>query len=164
MMEAAELSSWFDAHAAPLVLYARQWLYPAAAEDAVQECFVRLMLLHRRPDNVRAWLYRAVRNEAITQWRSGRRRAEREQHAARDEPCFDAALGDAVDAKAAAGALASLPEPQREVIVLRIWGQLKLAEIASVTGAPVSSVFHHYQQGLAEIRKRIGVPCRNSHD
>ena len=163
-MEAAELSSWFDALAAPLVLYARQWLNPAAAEDAVQEGFVRLMLLPRVPDNVRAWLYRAVRNEAIGQWRSGRRRARREMNAARDEPYFDAAPGDAVDGRAAADALASLPAAQREVIVLRLWGQLKLAEIASVTGAPVSSVFHHYRQGLAEIRKRIGVPCRNAND
>ena len=30
---AAKLAEWFDAHAAALVLYARQWLGPAPAED-----------------------------------------------------------------------------------------------------------------------------------
>jgi|SRR5579863_9122234 len=164
MTEAAQLIQWFDAYAAPLALYARQWLTRHGAEDVVQEAFVRLMLQSKAPENVRAWLYRTVRNEAISQWRSTRRRERRERSAARDEPLFEAAPGEWIDAQAAAEAMQLLPAQSREIIVLRIWGQLKLAEIAQITGTPLSSVFHQYQQGLAEIRKRLGVSCRNRND
>jgi RNA polymerase sigma-70 factor (ECF subfamily) len=47
----------------------------AAAEDLVQEAFLRLLKevdAHRTPDNVRAWLYRVATNLAIS--RSRRRR------------------------------------------------------------------------------------------
>ncbi len=79
--------------------------------------------------------------------------------AARDEPVFEESVGD--DSRLAGRCLTELPHEPREVIVLRIWGQLKLAEIAAVTGLSVSSVFYHYQQGLREIRGRMGVACPN---
>ena len=64
------MATWFDAHAASLILYARQWLDRSAAEDAVQEVFLRLLALRgREPANVRAWLFASVRNEAISQQR-----------------------------------------------------------------------------------------------
>ena len=160
-MDPAELTDCFDRNSAALLLYARQWLERSAAEDIVQEAFVRLMLVRSEPDNLRAWLYRATRNLAIAQWRSNKRRQRRETAAARDEPVFQE-CGDH-DGQIAARFLNQLPHGQREVIVLRIWGQLKLAEIAAVTGLAVSSVFHQYQQGLREIRRKMGVPCPN-HD
>jgi RNA polymerase sigma-70 factor (ECF subfamily) len=162
MTQATQLTGWFEAYAAPLVLYARQWLARPAAEDIVQEAFVRLMLQKNPPDNVRAWLYRAVRNLAISQWRSTQRRLRLEESLAREEQCFEPPGGESLDAQAAAEAMRDLPPVMREIIVMRIWGQLKLAEIASITEMPLSSVFYQYQQGLAEIRKRMGVPCRNS--
>jgi RNA polymerase sigma-70 factor (ECF subfamily) len=161
MMETAELTECFDQHWAGLVLYARQWLGRGAAEDVVQEAFVRLMLAHPNVENVRAWLYRATRNLAIAQWRSAKRRRQREAVAAREEPVFEESFEH--DSRVAARCLSELPREQREVIVLRIWGQLKLAEISAVTGLGVSSVFHQYQQGLREIRRKMGVPCQN-HD
>src|SRR5215469_8876848 len=124
MMDPADLTDCFDRDAAGLLLYARQWLASAAAEDVVQEAFVRLMLARQTPDNVRAWLYRATRNLAIAQWRSNKRRQRRENIAARDEPVFEQHFDH--DARIAARFLNELPQEQREVIVLRIWGQLKL--------------------------------------
>jgi len=41
------------------------------------------------------------------------------------------------------------------VIVLRLWSDLKLAEVAEVCEAPVSTVFSRYRAGLAAIRKRL---------
>ncbi|HEY8746802.1 MAG TPA: RNA polymerase sigma factor [Tepidisphaeraceae bacterium] len=164
MMDPAELTHCFDRNAAAMILYARQWLDSAGAEDVVQESFVRLMLSTRCPENVKAWLYRTTRNLAISQWRSGRRRQQREQAVARVEPLLECHEGDAADAQIAVNALESLSDIQREIIVLRIWGQLKLAEIAGVVDAPVSTVFHNYQQGLREIRKRLGIPCKNEND
>ena len=57
-IDPATLGGWFDAYGAALVLYARQWLDRGAAEDVVQDVFVRLMAQPggQRPAHLRAWL------------------------------------------------------------------------------------------------------------
>ena len=44
------------------------------AEDVVHEAFIKLVRQHRPPEDAVAWLYRVVRNGAIDQPRSARRR------------------------------------------------------------------------------------------
>ena len=68
------LARWFDAYAARLVLYARQWLDHAGAEDVVQEVFLRLAGRPIDALDERALLFAAVRNAAIGEAR-GRRRS-----------------------------------------------------------------------------------------
>ena len=65
-----------------------------------------------------------------------------------------------IDAAAAQAALDQVPSTQREVIVMRVWGGMTLAEIAGVTDSPVSTVFDHYQAGLRAVREKMGVPCK----
>jgi RNA polymerase sigma factor (sigma-70 family) len=157
MIDAERLSALFDAHAAQLVLYARQWLDRVAGEDVVQEIFIRLLCQISEPVNVKAWLFTAVRNEAISQARSSSRRRRREQSRGREtwfEPSHEA-----LDAVAASGALRSLPAAQREVIVLRIWGQMTLKETAAVVGSSTSTVFDQYRAGIKALRERMGVAC-----
>lgn len=60
------LGRLFDAHAAALVLYARQWCAGAEAEDVVQEAFLSLSQQPALPEHVAAWLHRVVRNAAIS--------------------------------------------------------------------------------------------------
>ncbi len=69
MMDPTVLGQLVDEHAAALELYARQWC--AAPEDVVQEAFLKLMSQMHLPRNVVPWLFRVVRNQAITVWRSG---------------------------------------------------------------------------------------------
>ena len=155
-IDPAALGGWFDAHGAALVLYARQWLDRAAAEDVVQEVFVRLIAqpARQRPSNVRAWLYRATRNAAIGAARSVWRRGRREQEVARDHSeWFQPRPEDPIDARAAQDAMQSLPAAQREIILLRLWSGMTLAEISDVTGAPLSTVHDHYRKGLAGVRR-----------
>src|SRR5947209_4232659 len=106
----AAVAEWFDAHSRALLLYARQWVGPAEAEDVLQRVFVRLLAGGTLPADPRPWLFRCVRNEAIGAWRSARRRARREQAAA------GAAAGwfvprpeDPLDARTAQAALEALP-------------------------------------------------------
>jgi DNA-directed RNA polymerase specialized sigma24 family protein len=70
------LARLLDEHGAALVLYARQWC--ATPEDVVQEALLQLVTQRRRPDNVLGWLYRVVRNGAISTARGQSRRAQRE--------------------------------------------------------------------------------------
>ncbi len=158
----AELARWFEAHGRALVLYARQWLARESAEDVVQEVFCRLARQRRAPADVRAWLFRAVRNAALNQVRSQRRRRRHHRRAAEQQTeWFEPQPGDPIDARAAQAALESLPPAQREVVVLRIWAGMSLREIADVVGRPVSTVFSRYRAALNAMRERMEQPCKS---
>jgi len=155
-IDPAKLADWYAAWGGGLVLYARQWVDPAGAEDAVQEVFVRLMAQPAQPANVKAWLYLATRNAAVAAGRSVRRRARWERAVAeRVGPLFEADPAGRIDAAAAEAALAELPPGLREVVVLRVWGGMTLAEVAAVTGGAVSTVFDQYRAAIARVRKSL---------
>ena len=114
------LGRLLDEHGAALVLYAQQWC--ETPEDVVQEAFLALVRQAALPENLVAWLYRVVRNEALSASRSSGRRARREAAAAHaGEPWFEPREGERLDAAAATRALERLPIDQREII-----GQVEL--------------------------------------
>ncbi|HWE07277.1 MAG TPA: RNA polymerase sigma factor, partial [Rhizomicrobium sp.] len=112
------------------------------------------------PRQVKAWLYRTVRNEAITQWRSSRSRGRRERQAALPESMFEYDATAGGDVEALTTAIAKLPPTQREILILRMWGELTLAEISELIGAPVSTVFQNYRTALGTMRKWMEEPCQ----
>lgn len=152
------LSQLADQHGAALVLYAQQWC--GTPEDVVQEAFVRLAQQAAAPANVVGWLYRVVRNGAISAGRSARRRLRRETTVARRRRSwFHDAPAEAIDATAATLALEQLPIEQREIIVARLWGGLSLGELSDLTGSSISTVHRRYQAGLAALREKLGAVC-----
>jgi RNA polymerase sigma-70 factor (ECF subfamily) len=145
-----------DRHAAALELFARSWC--DCADDVVQEALIELARQPNTPRDVVGWLYRVVRNRAISAGRSSRRRRTREAAVSPGE-WFAASPDDALDARAAAEALASLPREQREVVVARLWGGMTFAEIGRLTGASDSAAHRRYEAAIAELRKRLNLPC-----
>jgi len=160
-IDPAKMGSWFDAYAGRLVLYARQWLEAQWAEDVVQDVFIRLMAQGREPQNVKAWLFAAVRNAAISAFRSESSRRTRERKVAGESnEWFDSHPADLLDAAAAQSALTKLATKEREVIVLRIWGELTLSEIGEIVGMPLSSVHDCYRGGIAALRVILESTCK----
>jgi RNA polymerase sigma-70 factor (ECF subfamily) len=160
-IDPAKLGQWFDTYAARLVLYARQWMSAGAAQDVVQDVFVRLMCQPQEPGNVQAWLFRSVRNAAISEARSGQRRRVRENSvAAGRADWFEKQPEDLIDAEAAQKALERLPDLQREIVVLRIWADLTLQEIAETVGRPLSTVHDQYRAGLLAVRHEMESSCK----
>ena len=156
---------WYDAYSAPLVLYARNWLADDTAEDAVQGVFVRLMGRMLTPRDVQAWLYRAVRNEAITRLRRRQcRQRHIRQHSQQQAIWFETHPEEMIDARTAQQVLMSLPENQREVVILRLWGQLSLKQIGRVTGCAITTVHSRYKAALAAIKERMQQSCRTTKD
>jgi len=137
---AAQLADWFDAHAAHLVLYARQWVSPQVAEDIVQEVFVRLAVQPAAPQNAKAWLLTSVRHAAFDAVKTSRRRYSRDQQkgdvraSAKTfaEPSQSAGL-DAADVQIALAVLLAI---EREVITSRIWAKATFEKIANIVGLP----------------------------
>src|SRR5262245_43108490 len=153
-----QLGRLMDAHAAALVLYARQWC--ASPEDVVQVAFVKLAAQKSTPDPVLPWLYRVVRNSALTVRRGEERRRRHEAEAAARHPTwFVPAEGTALDAAAATAALQGLPLEQREVLVARLWGGLTFEQIAGLIGLSSSGAHRLYHAGLAALRERLRIPC-----
>lgn len=157
----------FDADAATLVLYARTWLDRPDAEEAVQDAFAKLMLQSPAPDDCRAWLFRVVRNDAMTRLRAAKRRhrlslrwiaGARDPHA--EDPGLVRAVGTgAADAERASSALAGLREELREVVVLRIWAGLSLERVAGLLGSSPPTVHRRYQEALSQMKQTMEQPC-----
>ena len=159
VMTPAEVARLIDAHAAPLVLCARQWC--AEPEDVVQEAFVKLVRQSRPPLDAVAWLYRVVRNGAIDVSKMARRRQRRESAVARPVRWFVEPEVDGLDAETAVAALERLAVEQREVIVARHWGGLSFEQIAEVVDCSASTAFRRYTAGVEALRKQLGVICPN---
>jgi RNA polymerase sigma factor (sigma-70 family) len=153
-----QLGRLFDAHAAALALYARQWCDGPEADDLVQDAF--LARQPAAPDQAGAWLHRVVRNAALTAGRSSRRRRSREEQAgrARAGPWFSK-VDDQLDAREAASHLSTLDPECREAIVARLWGGLTFEQIAELQGCGLTTAHRRYTTGLARLLERLERPC-----
>ncbi len=154
MMDVTQLAQIVDEHAAALMLYARQFC--AAPEDVVQDALLKLMSQAPAPNPVVPWLFRVVRNGALSAARSEQRRRRHEARAAREAPAWFVPHPDAaLDAAAVAAALQSLPAETREVVTLHLWGGLSFAEIATVVDSSASSAHRRYAEALRHLRERL---------
>jgi RNA polymerase sigma factor (sigma-70 family) len=161
MMGPEQLGQLVDRHAAALALYARQWC--AAPEDVVQEAFLKLVRQCPAPRHVVAWLFRVVRNGAISVARSEKRRRRYETAAAEELPAwFESSEGVGLDGETAAAALRNLTPEERETITLHLWGGLTFEEIAQVAECSSSTAHRWYAAGLEALRERLHVHVRNA--
>ncbi len=158
-MSPTELTALFDAHAGPLVLYARQWC--GVPDDVVQEAFLKLVRQRRPPHDAVAWLYRVVRNAALDAAKMARRRRRRESASSGAVRWFVESEVDGLDAETAIDALDRLVPENREIIVARHWGGLSFEQIGEVVGCSASTAFRRYTAGVEELREQLGVICPN---
>jgi RNA polymerase sigma-70 factor (ECF subfamily) len=161
-----QLAQWYQAYGPELLLYARQITSDRAAEDVVQEAFVQLLRQSEAPEHIRAWLYRVVRNSAANMFRRLRSRAlARRVERVPMQHWFESCTDDMIDAQYAQALLEALPRNQREIVVMRIWGQMTLREISELVHKPVSSVHRLYEAALETLRMKWEItPCLKNRD
>ena len=148
------------------------------AEDASQEAFVtayRALGTWRGDGPFGAWLARIATRIAVR--RASRRRPvawidpspiSADGAAGRDgigEAALASAMGGAPDpaqlavrserAAAIRTAVARLDEPYREVVILRFFSELSLAEIAVQSDRPLGTVKTHLHRGLQRLRRML---------
>jgi RNA polymerase sigma-70 factor (ECF subfamily) len=149
---------WLDRHGPTLVLFARQWVPSRAdAEDVVQEAFIRFWRSRQQVHEPTAYLYACVKNCAL-HWQRGRaRRCRREEAAARPEAetWFAGPLEQEERRAAIAAALGRLPENQREVLVMKIWGGLSFPQIAAALEISANTAASRYRYALARLREQL---------
>jgi RNA polymerase sigma-70 factor, ECF subfamily len=150
----ATWQSWLDRHGPAALLFARQITGNAAdAEDALQEGFIRFWRHRDAARDPTALLYTSVRSAAMDLRRGERRRRDRQKAIGRERPetaLFESA-GAGPDSAAIHRALAELPEAQREVVVLKIWAGLTLAQIAESVGESANTVASRYRYAMEKL-------------
>ena len=151
-------ASWLDRHGPALVLLARAWVPTRAdAEDVVQEAFVRFWRSRDRAADPTAYLFGCVKRCALDWVRARGRQTRREAAVAKPEgePLFDGPLEQAERRAAVAAALDTLPETQREVLVMKVWGNLSFPQIAAALGIPADTAASRFRYALAKLRERL---------
>jgi RNA polymerase sigma-70 factor (ECF subfamily) len=153
-----DLCRLIDAHCSTLILYAKQW-NADDAEDVVQETFLRLVRRAQwegKPANPAAWLFTAVRNEAIDRIRKAKRRKQHEQKAAGERPVWlETPPDSSLQSEELLKFLDALPMEQREIVIARIWGGLTFDEIAALTGDSRTTVYRRYGEALEVLREKL---------
>ena len=149
--------SWFARHGAKLLLFARQQSRrPDEAEDLLQEAFVRIWRLYGHTGEVSPGLvYRAIRRLAIDWARSIDRRQARENKVALDAPLsfsFDRTLEQDERKQALLRAVERLPAQQKEVVTLKVWGELTFDEIARTLDESLNTVASRYRYALQKLK------------
>lgn len=167
------LQQLFEALESPLLTYAFRLLQdPAAAEDIVQDAFIKLHAQFEQVREPRRWLYRTVHNQALNH----RRRAVRiipisEASGPEDAPTPELAdplplPDEQIIRWEGIGqvrlCLEGLDERSRELIRLKFHEELSYKEMSERTGLTVGHVgylLHHALKTIAaELAKTGGVP------
>lgn len=133
------------------------------AEDAVQGTLLRVFK-HWRQARVapEAYSRKTLINVCRDHWRRLGRRPQEMLFAdvASVERVGDG-VGDRLEERdALERALAELPEAQREVLVLRFFFDLSVAETAAVLGVPVGTVKSAAHRGLEQLRLLLSPPAQ----
>lgn len=135
----------------------------ALAEDALHEVFAKLIGLQGRiriRSTLRGYLLQAVANEArtINASRAGKDPANvdelRNGPPAVDPPERGVVLAE--QRQRLEQSLGELPYEQREVVLLRHYGQVRFKAIAKHQGVSTSAVQARYRYGLRKLRSLLG--------
>lgn len=127
-------------------------------DDVVQQTWLRgLRGAPRDSNRWRPWLARVAKNLALDHLRDARRRGARESAAATPEalPSTADVLQREEERQRVVLAVLGLPQPYRNVVLLRYWEELAPASIAARLDVPGATVRSQLRRGLALLRERL---------
>jgi RNA polymerase sigma-70 factor (ECF subfamily) len=152
--EAHRWQLWLKDHGEVFFLYARQQTRSEAdAKDVFQEALVEAWRKSGEATPDKAMVLATIRRRAIDLGRSMDRRTVREQRVCGEAPAWlvtDYAENDTREFLRAA--ISGLPEALREVLILRIWGDLSFPAIARLTDVPLATATSRYRYALERLR------------
>lgn len=165
---AARMEQLFRANCAAVMAYVRRRAPEEIVDDVVAETFlVAWRRLNRVPVEPLPWLLAVARNVIGTQLRSTSRRHALHLRLRSHLPPVAAASYDAVMAEpdhesgdAVMAALASLPEKDREALMLAVWDGLAPRQAAVVLGESSSTVRARLYRAKRRMRQSLKAPDR----
>lgn len=147
-------NAWLAAEAGRFLVFARQQTRCRQdAEDVLQEALVETWRrAGGRPE--KALVFATIRRRAIDLARRNDRRQQREQ-TGEPESLFIHPPDHRDTTALLEQAVSRLPAPQREVISLKIWGDLTFAEIATTLEIPQGTAASRYRLALEALREHL---------
>jgi len=107
----------------------------------------------------KAWLFRIATNKANDHWRAaGRERAAKDGLrliVEREEPDAGYRLEGTEQAMRLKQAIARLPENQRQVLLLRYYGNLKFVQIAEILGCPLNTALGRMHKAMRRLKRMM---------
>ena len=143
----------YERHGPALLAYASSLLHDrSASEDVLHQVFMKLLqkdvAINGQP---LYYLYRAVRNTALNYRRLHVRECElpTNGHWLQSPPGMEE-MGLTLQS-----ALAELPDEQRDIMILHVWGQLTFEEAAAALDISPSTAASRYRYALAKLKERF---------
>lgn len=151
--DTTEVEQLYRRHGPALLLFAAAITGERSrAQDVLHQVFVKLIedQVLRRAADVKAYLFACVRNAALNDAQVGRRNV-----ALADEGVawFEPPSRGFAEEENLRRALAELPDDQREVTVLHIWGELTFAQIADLLQISANTAASRYRYALVRLRE-----------
>ena len=141
-----------------MIFFARQWVpCHADAEDVFHTAFLRFWQNRKGVRDPLAFLYTCVRRTALNWIRERNRRQNHEQQT-QPQPLFATSTSQLAEIETNTKiqqALSQLPVEQREVVVMRVWGELSFPQIAEVLSTSASTADTRYRAGLKQLRHQL---------
>ena len=151
MPDPSEIELLYRQHGAALVLFATSLAGERSrGQDAVHQVFLKL-LEHGDLQQVldaKAYLFTSVRNAVLNDAKTRQRNVELDPELAWFEPDRDP-TGE----RNLRRALAALPDDQRDVTILHVWGDLTFSQIADVIDISANTAASRYRYALAKLRE-----------
>lgn len=123
------------------------------AQDAVHQVFLKLLESGslREVLDAKAYLFTCVRNAVL----NDRKALLRDVYLDPECAWFEPPHRDFAAELNLRRALLELPEDQREVTILHIWGELTFAQIAEVLSISANTAASRYRYALAKLREAM---------
>jgi RNA polymerase sigma-70 factor (ECF subfamily) len=163
--DAAAYSTFYDRVAGPVYGLAMRMLNNdrSAAEEVVQEVLVEAWRSAAKFDatkgSVMTWVMTLAHRRAVDRVRRERSYAERNERERRLVTHPDLDPGEQVEVEESRervrAALSTLPEPQREALVLAYFGGHSYPEVAAQLGVPLGTVKTRVRQGMMRLKERL---------
>jgi RNA polymerase sigma-70 factor (ECF subfamily) len=125
------------------------------AEDAVHDAFIRAFRLREKPKNLKAYMFRSVRNAAVD---IVRRQTKVVQPATDDifeNQGQSKLLEHGLDVELVARALSALPANQREIVLQHLVAGLTFREISELQDRPMGTITTWYRRGIEALRNKV---------
>jgi RNA polymerase sigma-70 factor (ECF subfamily) len=160
--EAAAGDALVERYCQPLLRYLQRVAGDQVAEELHQQTWLSVLDHIEKFDptsgggGFKAWLFRIATNKANDLWRSrGRERAAKAGlRLVVDEegPNASHRIESSEQADKLKRAIAQLPEPQRQVLMLRYYSNMKFVEIAQTLGCPLNTALGRMHKAMLKLK------------
>ena len=152
--DAAEIELSYRRYGSALLLFAAALTGERSrAQDVVHQVFLKLLQSGSLRDalDAKAYLFTCVRNAVLND------RKARQREVALDPECawFEPPHRDFAAELNLRRALWELPEDQREVTILHVWGELTFAQIGEILSISGNTAASRYRYALVKLREAL---------